>query len=197
MPVTLPILVVVSGPAGTGKTTLAHRLAAAIGCPAICRDEIKEGMVLTERPASASRTRGAPAADARRVLRRSCGSSSSMKSRWSRRPRFRTTSGVRVLPRWSMWPAIRIVQCHAVPATAWERLAARGDARGAHDDRALLEMHGSPTRFYESFVRVALDAAVDRCRHHRWVSTGARQAGRVRCDALGQTVFRLRPWKML
>jgi predicted kinase len=40
-----PTLVVVSGPPGSGKTTLAHALAAAIGCPAICRDEIKEGMV--------------------------------------------------------------------------------------------------------------------------------------------------------
>ncbi|WBQ06304.1 AAA family ATPase [Kribbella sp. CA-293567] len=41
---TKPLLIVVSGPPGSGKTTLAHRLAAAIGCPAICRDEIKEGM---------------------------------------------------------------------------------------------------------------------------------------------------------
>ncbi len=41
----LPALIVVSGPPGTGKTTLAHRLAAAVGCPAIIRDEIKEGMV--------------------------------------------------------------------------------------------------------------------------------------------------------
>jgi predicted kinase len=40
-----PTLVIVSGPAGTGKTTLAHRLAATIGSPAVCRDEIKEGMV--------------------------------------------------------------------------------------------------------------------------------------------------------
>ena len=39
------MLVVVSGPAGSGKTTLAHEIARAIGCPAICRDEIKEGMV--------------------------------------------------------------------------------------------------------------------------------------------------------
>jgi len=38
------MVVVVSGPPGTGKTTLAHRVAGAIGCPAICRDEIKEGM---------------------------------------------------------------------------------------------------------------------------------------------------------
>lgn len=42
---TKPTLVVVSGPSGAGKTTLAHELARAIPCPAICRDEIKEGMV--------------------------------------------------------------------------------------------------------------------------------------------------------
>ena len=40
-----PVLVVVSGPPGAGKTTIAHLLARRIGCPAICRDEIKEGMV--------------------------------------------------------------------------------------------------------------------------------------------------------
>jgi predicted kinase len=45
----LPTLIVVSGPAGSGKTTLAHAIAAAVGCPAICRDEIKEGMVHASR----------------------------------------------------------------------------------------------------------------------------------------------------
>ena len=43
-----PTLILVSGPAGSGKTTLAHQLAAAIGCPALGRDEIKEGMVLSK-----------------------------------------------------------------------------------------------------------------------------------------------------
>ena len=43
--VALPTLVIVSGPVGTGKTTLAHELGRLIPCPAICRDEIKEGMV--------------------------------------------------------------------------------------------------------------------------------------------------------
>ncbi len=41
----LPTLVVISGPMGSGKTTLAHRIARKVGCPAVCRDEIKEGMV--------------------------------------------------------------------------------------------------------------------------------------------------------
>jgi predicted kinase len=41
------VLVVVSGPMGSGKTTLAHTIAGSLGCPAICRDEIKEGMVHT------------------------------------------------------------------------------------------------------------------------------------------------------
>lgn len=40
-----PTLVVVSGPPRTGKTSLAHEIAHAIPCPAVCRDEIKEGMV--------------------------------------------------------------------------------------------------------------------------------------------------------
>ena len=48
MPDSTPTLVVVSGPPGSGKTTLAHAIAQALPCPAICRDEIKEGMAHAE-----------------------------------------------------------------------------------------------------------------------------------------------------
>lgn len=41
----MPILVVVTGRPGAGKTTLAHTLARKIRCPALCRDEFKEGLV--------------------------------------------------------------------------------------------------------------------------------------------------------
>lgn len=44
---TLPTLAVVSGGPGTGKTTLAHALAHELGCPAIIRDEIKQGMAMS------------------------------------------------------------------------------------------------------------------------------------------------------
>ncbi|MFC0843524.1 AAA family ATPase [Streptomyces noboritoensis] len=46
MPIRRPLLAVVSGPPATGKTTLARELAQHLGCPAILRDEIKQGMVM-------------------------------------------------------------------------------------------------------------------------------------------------------
>jgi predicted kinase len=42
-----PALIVVTGRPGAGKTTLAHALARAVRCPAVCRDEIKEGLLCT------------------------------------------------------------------------------------------------------------------------------------------------------
>jgi predicted kinase len=42
-----PALIIVTGRPGSGKTSLAHTLARAIRCPAICRDEFKEGCVNT------------------------------------------------------------------------------------------------------------------------------------------------------
>ena len=43
----LPALIFVTGRPGAGKTSLAHKLAREIRCPALCRDEFKEGFVNT------------------------------------------------------------------------------------------------------------------------------------------------------
>lgn len=42
---TRPTLIVVTGPPGSGKTTLARALARAVPCPLVSRDEIREGLV--------------------------------------------------------------------------------------------------------------------------------------------------------
>ena len=46
-PARLPRLIVVTGRPGSGKTTLTRGLSRAVRCPAVCRDEIREGLVNT------------------------------------------------------------------------------------------------------------------------------------------------------
>src|SRR5215210_2949201 len=43
-----PRLILITGPAASGKTTLAYALGTEIGCPVVSRDAIKEGMVAAE-----------------------------------------------------------------------------------------------------------------------------------------------------
>ena len=147
-----PTLVIVSGPAGTGKTTLAHALARAIGCPAVCRDEIKEGMVHTAGAFEA----GEGDALTQRTLPVFFGVL-----------RMLLENGVTVVAEAAFQDAawrtnleplkaiadLRVVQCHADPEMARARFAARG-TRGAHaDDEWLADWD----RRMREFERLDLD----------------------------------------
>jgi len=156
----VPTLVVVSGPPGSGKTQLAHAIAHAIGCPAICRDEIKEGMVhgggdeFTPGPRDALAMRTFPLFfEVLRVL---------------------LAAGVTVVAeaafqdeRWRLGLApltglahLQIIHCTVSDAVARERIARRladEPSRAAHADRALLATRESdaPTK---AFQRISIPA---------------------------------------
>jgi predicted kinase len=131
-----PTLVIVSGPAGTGKTTLAHRLAATIGCPAVCRDEIKEGMAAAAPdfvPGPSDpltvRTYGLFFAVIRLFLEHGVTHVAEAA--------FQHANWARGLEPLQPLATLRIVRCQTEPATARARAAQRRReqlTRAAHDD---------------------------------------------------------------
>jgi predicted kinase len=146
--VALPLLVVVSGPPGSGKSTLAHALARAIPCPAISRDEIKEGLV--DAMESYAPARGDELS--LRTLEIFFGlvgtlvdEGVSLVAEAAFQHRLWAPNLTPLLER----ATIHIVRCHVDPVVAWERLNRRADELPA---RRLV--HGDPTldEPFESFV---------------------------------------------
>lgn len=131
-----PTLVVVSGPPGSGKTTLAHALAAAVPCPAICRDEIKEGMVhahggdFEAAPGDPLTQRTFPLFfDVLRLL--VTGGVSVVAE-----AAFQDTLWRQGLEPLAAGVELRIVKCRVDASLSFERSAERGGRRPAHDDTA-------------------------------------------------------------
>jgi predicted kinase len=157
-----PTLVVVSGPPGSGKTSLAHAIAQAIQCPAVCRDELKEGMAHAE-GGEFQGGHGDPLTqrtfplffDVLRVL---------------------LTGGVTVVAEAAFQDALwrrgleplaglaqlRIVQCHADAAVTFERAARRAAASEqrlrAHGDSTLGKAVEDWAQAFASFERVSIPA---------------------------------------
>jgi predicted kinase len=149
----LPTLVIVSGPAASGKTTLAHRIAAIIGCPALCRDEIKEGMVaatpgFVPGPSDALTTRTYSLFFAAIRLFLEHGVTHVAEAA------FQHANWVRGLEPLRPLAMLRIVRCYIDPEIARARAERRGSrqrSRAAHDDIG----HFSTAR---SFEPIRLDA---------------------------------------
>jgi predicted kinase len=151
----LPALIVVSGPAGSGKTTLAHEIARAVGCPAICRDEIKEGMVhstpgFVPGPGDELTARTLPVFfDVLELLVRA-GVTTVAEAAFKDRVWRPGLEPLRHLAR------IRIVHCMVAPDVALRRRLRRAEenpSRRAHAD----PRHGEPVA-HHAFDRVSVDA---------------------------------------
>jgi predicted kinase len=158
--VTSPTLVVVSGPSGSGKTTLAHAIASGLGCPAICRDEIKQGMVhatpgFTPGPGDplSLRTLGV-FFDVLGLLLRAGATVVAEAAFQDRlwRPGLEPLTGLADL---------RIIRCTVDAGIAHARIARRvgEDAhRAAHDDVGLLQDLQAGTAWLDAFVPISLAA---------------------------------------
>jgi predicted kinase len=145
-------LIVVSGPAGTGKTTLAHELAGAIRCPAICRDEIKEGMVHAAGEFRATpgdpltvRTLGVFFDVVHTLV--SAGVTVVAEAA------FQDTVWAPNLEPLSDLAQLCVVQCHTDPAMARQRVQRR-TSRTAHADATVLD----DAAYFDDFVRLAAAA---------------------------------------
>jgi predicted kinase len=154
-----PTLIVVSGPPGSGKTTLAHQIARVVGCPAICRDEIKEGMAhatpgFTPGPGDDLTARTLPTFFAVLEVLLTAGVTTVAEAAFQDRNWRPHLSPLLSLAR------LRIVHCATDPGVAFQRILRRGAASGtraAHPDPGPADEAGYLRRHRE-FDRVALDA---------------------------------------
>jgi predicted kinase len=158
----LPTLVVVSGPPGAGKTTLAHAIAKEIPCPAICRDEIKEGMAHAQ-PGDFQGEHGDPLTVRTvplffEVLRMLLAGGVTVVAEAAFQDRV-WRPGLEPLTELAQ---LRIVQCHVEHAVSFERASRRAaeseHRRKAHGDSTIGRQAEDWARAFESFERVSIVA---------------------------------------
>jgi predicted kinase len=144
-----------------GKTTLAHELARAIRCPAICRDEIKEGMVhahgddFTPDWGDELTRRTFPVFFATVRLLVEAGTTLVAEAA------FQDKLWRPNLEPFAELADIRVVQCHTDVATARRRIEERAHLRTAHADAQLLRDLDAGTAFFESFDRLSIAPSID------------------------------------
>jgi predicted kinase len=152
-----PTLIAVSGPPGSGKTQLAHALAPLVPCPAVCRDEIKEGMAHAAGP-SFQPTAGDPLTMRTveaffEVIGVLVDAEVSIVAEAAYQDRMWRHGLEPLLGR----ARLQIVHCEVEATVAWERANER-ITRAAHAVGAHVHELEAWTEFFTSFERLSIDA---------------------------------------
>ncbi|MFJ6485936.1 MULTISPECIES: AAA family ATPase [unclassified Streptomyces] len=158
-----PRLIAVTGPPGAGKSTLARALAAELGCPAILRDEVKQGMAATLGPAATDtdalnvpvmQTYFSTLGVLLRAQVTVVAEAAYQDRLW--RPGLQPLADIA-----DLW----VIRCHAPARTLVGRIrerATRDRHRAAHADEQLLTDIATGAYDPEAFAEISLDARVVR-----------------------------------
>lgn len=143
----------VSGPAGSGKTTLAHALAQALGCPAVCRDEIKEGMIHALGREYEAAPGDLPTRRASTVFFEILQSLLEARATVIAEAAFQDPTWRPNLERLADLARVRVVRCGVDPTVGRQRLMGR-PRRAAHADTSVV----ADAVYHERFVAMSLAA---------------------------------------
>ena len=144
----LPTLIIVTGPPGAGKSTLALQLSAALPCPLISRDALRAGLVL-------GNTQASDHTSVNQLFQTSVTHLLHHGSAVICEAAFRHTVWQSLLPDWHACARIVVICCHIDASTALNRISIRLQQQPwrahIHDDQTYIDQLSQNPRRSDDF----------------------------------------------